>query len=175
MKRIYLLLIAFSILCSPVYAQSTKTITLKDGSVLKGTLVELKDNVYTIQTSHLGQVQINESDILSINSGDAPVAASQNFTLPTSSNSQLTAKMQQMQQNIMSNPEMMQQIMQLVGDEEIQNLLKDPQLSQDIMHMDPEQIQNNEKVKALMENPKFRAVTEKIKQSFSPSPSSSPQ
>lgn len=171
MKRISLLILIALILSVPARAQSEKTIILKDGTVLKGSLVELKNNIYTIQTSHLGQVQINESDITSINSGQAPAVSNSNLMKLTGGNSELTGKMQEMQQNIMENPEIMKEITALVSDEEIQILLKDPQLVQDISTMDPARVQDNGKVQALMQNQKFKALIDKLQQSFAPASS----
>jgi len=160
---------------STLYAQSVKTITLKDGSILKGNLIDLKDHVYTIKTTNLGTININEDDILSITAGE-PLTAPYSHNLSPSStllqgdgsgSPQLKDHVLQIQNQIMTDPQLINAIMKLTEDKEIQSILMNPQFINDVMSMDPNRIQGSDNAQTLMNNPKMKELIEKIQQSLS--------
>jgi len=162
---IHIIAIILLSLSSNSYAQASKIITLIDGSVLKGKVIQLQDNIYTIETTTLGQVDIPESNILSIASPEAANTQDQQSNEnQNTQKAQLQKQAQQMQGNILSNPELMTDIQNIINDEEIQATLSDPKLLNDILSYDQEKIQQNENVQNLMQNPKMLNLMNKIHQ-----------
>ena len=51
-------------------AENLKTITLKDGTKIKGKLVGVQGNVYTIETSHFGTIAVKDTEVSNISSSD---------------------------------------------------------------------------------------------------------
>ena len=126
-----------------------QSITLKDGTLIKGHLEKIEDDTYTIKTQHMGLINVQASDIDNISN-------SQN-TAP-STNTSYRGQIQQMQQSILKNPQTMSAIQDLANDQEIVNLLKDPELLKVIMAMDPAAAKNNPKIQDLMNNPKMKSI-----------------
>ncbi len=152
----YLKPILFVILlgiASPLYAQSAKVITLKDGSVIKGEVLRLEDHAYTIETPNLGKVQIPEADILTITS-EQPAAQP--------SASQFESRTNQMQADILSDPALLSDVQAMMQDQETVAIFSDPKLMEDIMSRDPAKIESNPKVQTLLQNPHMQALIQKI-------------
>ena len=164
-KRTLTFLFLSLFLALSAFAQSVKTIHLKDGSIIKGEVLELKNNVYTIKTPNLGQMQVADSDILTITSEEKNLLQPSNN--PSESSGNLKQQVQQLQGTVMSDPKIMSDIEHLMEDPEIKSLLADPSFMKNIMSFDPAQIQNNDKVKMLMDNPKMKSVMEEINQKIS--------
>ena len=157
--KLVLFLIFLAFAC-PLYAQSAKVITLKDGSVIKGNVLQLADGVYTLETGNLGKVNVAESEIVSI--------AVEPETVPSDTgeagNASLKSQAQEIQTNLLSDPSIMAEIQNIMQDPEIRGVLSDPAFMNAIMSYDPNQIQQNEKTQYLLQNPKFRSLMEKIQQ-----------
>jgi len=154
--------IAFLSLSVVTYAQPIKVIKLKDGSILQGKVLELKENVYTLETSNLGTVNIPESDVLSISSPELL-----NPSLDPASDAkkvELKQKVDQLQGTILADPGLMEEIQNLVNNEEIKAMLSDPKLLNDAMSFDPDKIQQNKNVQDLMKNPQIQNLMNKIQQ-----------
>jgi len=151
-------------LTSASRAQTTKIITLKDGSVLKGTVVHMKDGTYTLETSNLGRIDIPESNVLSITSPKTSSAQQQLTAGKDSSKAQLQDQVQQIQGNIITDPELMTDLQNMLNDESIKSMLSDPKLMDDVLSYDPERIQQNNNVQRLMQNPKMQNLMNKVHQ-----------
>ena len=103
-------------------SQTAKTITLKDGSTLKGTVIEMKDGVYTVEAGALGRIQLKEEEIVSIGStAPAQPAAASTFA----ANPQMQQKIQEVQSTLMSDPQLMQDIQKLMTNEDVLKALND--------------------------------------------------
>ncbi|MBI5415739.1 MAG: hypothetical protein HZA29_02880 [Candidatus Omnitrophica bacterium] len=157
--RFFLIVAAMNLaLCA--HAQSAKTITLKDGSVIKGNVLQLADGVYTLETDNLGKVNVAESEIVSITAESAPAPQDTGNVESASFKGQA----QEIQTSLLSDPDVMTEIQSIMQDPEIRGVLSDPSFMNAIMSYDPNQIQQNEKTRYLLQNPKFRALMEKIRQ-----------
>lgn len=155
--RLFLIITAANLaLCA--HAQSAKIITLKDGSVIKGNVLQLADGVYTLETGNLGKVTVAESEIISITAEPAPVPPDTGNTGSAS----LKGQVQEMQTSLLSDPEVMTEIQNIMQDPEIRGVLSDPAFMNAIMSYDPNQIKQNEKTQYLLQNPKFQSLMEKI-------------
>ena len=169
MKKILLTII---LTCSLIgftansHAQSSKTITLKDGSIVKGDVVRFQNNIYTIMTAGLGQIDIPDSQIVSIAApGANPTNSSQPFS--SSGNPELKGQVQQMQNSVLSDPKMVGEIQKLMEDKEIMAILSDKNFVNDMMSYDPNRIQANQKTKTLMQNPQIQNLINQINQKMS--------
>ena len=163
-----------------------QTITLKDGTVLKGHLLKIENDSYAIQTEHMGQVQVNVANIANITngSGTSPVT-SQTPSLPTTMTGNPTGNAMNapagqgnigaIQQQLMADPDIQTSVQDLVKDPEIQKLLTSGNLLQDAMSMDPAKIQNNPNIKDLMQSPKMQQLMQKINQKYGGQGMTAPQ
>ncbi len=140
----------------PAWAQSIKTITLKDGSVIKGEIAQLADDVYTIKTSDLGEVRVPEPNVMSIVAEGTPAQ--------DTTNASLKGQVQEIQTSLLSDPEIMKEMQSIMEAPEIRGVLSDPAFMNAIMSYDPDKIQQNEKTQYLLKNPKFQSLMEKIRQ-----------
>ena len=129
-----------------------KTITLKDGTVLKGRVVSMANGEYTIQTPYLNELVIQESNVESI----------ADHTRPTLTTDVLKNEVENVQGQVMANPELMQEIQETMSDPKVQAIMQDPDFMKAIMSMDPEQIQNNPKTREMLNQPEIRELFQKI-------------
>ncbi len=158
-RKLLLFIILLGFAC-PLYAQPAKVITLKDGSVIKGNVLQLADGVYTLETGNLGKITVPEAEIVSIAAESVPAAPDTGNTASAS----LKGQVQEMQTSLLSDPEVMTEIQNIMQDPEIRGVLSDPAFMNAIMSYDPNQIQQNEKTQYLLKNPKFQSLMEKIQQ-----------
>ncbi len=166
--KIFILILCLS-LCRELFAETIKTIKLKDGSILRGEVVGLKDQIYSIKTTYLGEVQVPDSEIISISSEEPTHAqpSQQNLSAGinlSSENTNLKEKVQELQGSVLSDEGVMADIANLAQDPEIMAILSDQNFVNDIMSYDPNKIGQNEKAQILMQNPKIKAMMEKVSQ-----------
>lgn len=171
-KRFILIFcITLSLATTSAWAEG-KTIALKDGSVIKGKVVSLQDGVYTVETQSFGTMFLSESDIVSISS--RPLSQ-QVQNLNTSNNTApigtsmgsagFASQMQTMQASLMSNPQIMGEIQNLMEDPEIMKAFSDPSFVNAAMKHDVQALENDPNTQKLLDNPKMRALVEKIQAS----------
>ncbi|OGX29793.1 MAG: hypothetical protein A2705_01455 [Omnitrophica WOR_2 bacterium RIFCSPHIGHO2_01_FULL_52_10] len=163
MKKIFstlFLIIAAANLALCAHAQAAKVITLKDGSVIKGNVLQLTDGIYTLETDNLGKVNVAESEIVSIAAESTPALQATGDTASAA----LKGQAQEIQTNLLSDPSIMAEIQNIMQDPEIRGVLSDPAFMNAIMSYDPKQIQQSEKTQYLLQNPKFQSLMEKIQQ-----------
>ncbi len=171
----FLILSLILILGNPAYAETQKTITLKDGTVIKGEVVGFGNGQYTIKTKNLGELSVDDSNIVSINvtnSAASSLSGSNSSLLSgfgglsalggAGGNSEFESQIQQLQGSILSNPQFMDQIQTLLSDPEIAALLADQELMSDLLSYDPSRLEGNAKVQKLMQNPKLKQLMNQI-------------
>jgi len=147
------------------FAQETKIITLKDGSVLKGKVIQLKDGLYTLETSTLGSVSIPESEILSIASpGTTGFDSEKSKESSESQKEQLKKQVEQIQGTILGDQGIMADIQKILEDENVKAMLSDPGLLNDVTSFDQNRIEKNSTVQNLMNNPKMQELMKNIQQ-----------
>ena len=173
MNKKILLLVSLLLLIfnSPLFAQAPTTINLKDGSSIKGTVLRLENHIYTIQTTNLGEIKVNDSDVLNI-SMESPQSLPQpnpaSIQNPSALTPSLPGQAQALQANLLNDQDIMADIQKLLQDPQIVAIFSDPQLMNDILSNDPQKIQNNTKIQSLMENPQMKEILLKASQKFSP-------
>jgi len=169
-KFIFSLIVIFLSTCSFAFAdQGEQTITLKDGSQIKGVLSGIQDGVYTVKTPIIGDVHVAAGDVASITNGNVPVVsspannnyASSTGPLSTSSNT-MDQQIAAGQKQLMSNPDSMATLQEMMQDPEIMQALQDPALVQAVTSHNYAAVQSNPKIQALMSNPKMQALLQKL-------------
>ncbi|MDO8580207.1 MAG: hypothetical protein Q7S13_01850 [Candidatus Omnitrophota bacterium] len=198
MQRIKFSLV-FSILvflaACPVFAQSTKTITLRDGTQIKGEVTSLQNGIYTIHSPTLGILDIQEADIDSISSDNRILAApalqqaAPQHAGPAVDQNPLMLQAQQMQgdrkgvlsetkgdpkgalnemkDQLMDDPAVRERAERMANDPRMQELLTDPSVMQDILSGDPERIQNNPNLQEILEDPEMQSLMGEIQNKMS--------
>jgi hypothetical protein len=167
-KKISLLTLFFGLfVCGFAWAEDAQTITLKDGSQIKGNLVGVSNGVYTIHTPTLGDIKVSTSTVTNISSGAAvalPRTSSGSTLVPsTSSNDDLNQRIQNAQGKLMNDPDMMREVTAMAQDPELMKLLSDPTLTQAVMSHDVKAIEGNPKAQELMNNPKMKVLLEELR------------
>jgi hypothetical protein len=139
--------------------QGEQVITLKDGSQIKGELSGIVNGIYTVKTPIIGDVQINANDVVSITKGDAPPAAA----LPTTASaSPLDQQIAASQQRLMTNPQSMAILKEMMADPDIMQALQDPALVQAVTNHDYQGVASNPGVQKLMSNPRMQALLKEL-------------
>ena len=145
----------------------TRVISLKDGSTVQGKLVGVNNGVYTVETATLGTLSLKEEDVQSVGvSTAAPLAQNPGQptgAMPSSVNTKVD--FQAAQKDIMSNPALMADIQSIAADPEIVALVTDPAFMEAAQAKDINAISANPRTAKLMQNPKIKALIEKIQAS----------
>ncbi|MFC1510159.1 hypothetical protein ACFL49_00675 [Candidatus Omnitrophota bacterium] len=165
MKKIFLLLL-ISLIASPLFAENIKTIQLNDGSLIKGEILSLDEDVYTVETSTFGTLEIKDADIASISSisqiqQQQTTSAATTQSLP--SGNQLMQQAQQLQGSMMADPEVMTEMQNLMSNPEVMEILTDESFINSLM-TNPEMMLENDKLKVLMASPQIQALMQKVQQ-----------
>lgn len=137
------------------FAAEQREIVLKDGGVITGEVLKFDGTQYTINSSSLGTVNINNSEISTIRS-PSPTFKSNPDQMMIS-----PGDIGAMQQQLMANQEIMALINSLQNDPQVQAILTDPELMQAIYAGNIEALLNNPKLKDLADNPTIKSITEK--------------
>ena len=163
MNKIILLFAIFILSISTIgFADQTQqVITLKDGSQIKGELAGIDNGVYTVKTPIIGDVHVAAGDVASITNANA-AAALPTAALPAASAPNMDAQIAASQKQLMSNPQSMATLQEMMQDPEIMQALQDPALVQAVTSHDYAAVQSNPGVQKLMGNPKMKALLQKL-------------
>ncbi len=159
-----LLLSPFTILAEAARAE-TANIHLLDGSTIRGEVVSLKGGSYKIQTPALGELNIPQSKVRSIEYGASASTNSsransvQPSPTPGASSAQLAAIASQLQ----NSPTLLSDVQALSNDPAIMAIVQDPEIQQLIASGDYLGLMQNPKMQQLMNNSKIRDLTNKLK------------
>ena len=152
MYGIVALLFMVVLALASVESNAASRIELVDGTQINGELVSFSNGRYIIRSTALGQIELPESAIRSINSdGDKGAGGT------------VSADAQSIQQQIVNSPELMQMVTALMSDPEIQAAIKDPELMRLIMSGDMNSLQNDPRILRLMTTPSMQAIIDKMK------------
>jgi hypothetical protein len=169
-KTIVLSFVLSAVFFIPQGFAETKTITLKDGSVIKGELVSFTNGTYTVKTANLGDLQLPESNVVSVASASfAPVQQAPQQAMPTQAPmgaGNFSSQVSAMQNQIMANPNSMAAIQAMAEDPEIMAMLSDPafvqQLTAAMQGQNVEAVASDPRIQKLMANPKMQALIQQI-------------
>lgn len=149
-------------LCMLSGAASAATLVLHDGSVIKGDIRTLQNDIYTIETESLGTVQVPKQDVRSIDLSDeysagTPSPAATSPAMPGA------ADLEALQLRVMQDPSIFAMVQALQNDPEIQAIMSDPAIMSAIAAGDITTLMNHPRIIALTDNPKVRAVIEEAR------------
>ena len=152
------ILLLLGVLIGNVFAGEVREIELKDGSVICGEIVSFKGGIYTLKSSTLGTVKIEESKIRVIRFKPSVKAkGKQRNSAQTSSK----AKVQALQQLMMGDKEIVSMILSLLNDPEVQKILEDPSIIKAVNSGDIEALISNPKFMKLLDNPAVKDISKK--------------
>lgn len=160
-----------------------QVLTLRDGSQIKGHLIEVDGDHYVFQSLQLGDIRVRASEVQSITTdrgmcalpaGPSP-ADPGSLLGPSAANSPFYAQVREIQQQYFSDPKVMASLQELANDPEIVKILSDPQLLQAVFSMNPQQIMNDPQAQQLFQNPKIQSLIQQVGQQMNVSPEPAPQ
>ena len=155
---IFFMLFATLFLAQESRAGEVRAIELKDGSVVTGEVVSLTNGKYTIRSSSLGTVQIEESKVLTIRPVTAPAAAHSGTTPGTSA-----AEVRTLQDKMMHDTEIMSKIQLLQNDPEFLKIIEDPEVVKALNSGDIATLMANPQFLKLMNNSVVRDIGQKVR------------
>ncbi|HOY66600.1 MAG TPA: hypothetical protein PLP29_06900 [Candidatus Ozemobacteraceae bacterium] len=177
--RLFSALILGALGIAPLLAGPQMQFTLKDRSVLRGELVEMKDGVYRIRSGALGELRIPADQIALIATADAasvpvpPVredgpkrptpersqSARPSSTAPASDNLAEQQKNVNTQvQSMLMNGSFLDGVTGLGESPDMQNVMQDEEIMKAIQSGDYEFLMKNEKMKQLIESPEMQNI-----------------
>lgn len=143
---VYSLLIAL-VLGAPAARGESSRIELQDGSVISGEVVGFSEGHYLIQSPTLGQISVDQSQIRSVQPGNAD---------PSSSG--YASEIQSLQQQMIGDPEIINMLTALQNDPEVQAALADPEFMRLVTSGNLGALQSNPRFQRLINNPSLRAI-----------------
>lgn len=159
------LLLAVALGCQAALAGPSR-VELKDGSVLTGDLVGYSGGIYTLRSPTLGEIRLEESQVLSVRPGATgdPAGADAagglgGLRLPPD----LAGQVQATQQRLISDPAVFGMIMALQNDPAIRAVLSDPAFLSLITSGNLQAIQGSPGFQELLQNPGLRAILEQLR------------
>jgi hypothetical protein len=153
-------------LYSGYLAADERIIELTDGSVISGELKSLNQGVYTIQSGTLGTLQVEEAKIKIIRVKPADSTPVKPTARPLSSTPSSTpvhgAEMQAIQGLLLSQPGLLDKVMELQNDPSVQEILADPKVMGAVTSGDIDSLTANPQFMQLLENAKIKDITQDI-------------
>jgi len=154
---LFFMLFSVLFLAQEIRAGEIRAIELKDGSVVTGEVVSLINGKYTIRSSSLGTVLIEESKVRVIRPVAAPVAA--NSALSNNKTGDVSA----LQNKMMNDKEIMSKIESLQNDPEFMKILEDPEVMKAVTSGDTAALMANPQFLKLMNNSTVRDIEQKVR------------
>ena len=147
-------------LSASVPAAQLQQLRLTDGSVISGEIESLHDGIYTVTSPSLGTISVKDSEIRSIEkaSGSPDQTDATANTPSAASNPQIDAA----QRRILGDDALMSVLTALENDPQLQDVLQDPAVMDAIRAGNLDALQQNAKVRRLMDNPKIQEINKKL-------------
>ena len=139
----------FSLVISGGNAGEVQNIRLRDGSVIRAEIIELKNGVYTLRSPSIGTMRVKQNDVVGTGGGAAPVARSPG-------RASASRGIESTREALQSNPGAMERIMSLKGDPDMRRILNNPKLMEAIRRGDLNSLANDPDIRKLMNNPAVR-------------------
>jgi hypothetical protein len=131
---------------------SAQELHLKDGTVIRGELVSFINGTYTFSSQGLGTIQIPAAQVTGLTNGNQTTSRSPQPN---------PAELQQIQNQMLNDPETMQLLESLQNDPDFLALMEDPEIMHAIQSGDFKSLENNPKLQKIMEKPQVNAIKQK--------------
>lgn len=142
----FLIILLFS--GSLVFANTLNRFELQDGSVIQGEILSYSKGIYKINSNALGTITLPENKIRAIHpAGNAKSPNAHNID--------------QVQKQMMNDPETVELIQQLQNNPSVQEILQDKELMDAIAQGDLNRVGDDPKIKALMQQKTIGKIIEK--------------
>ncbi|MBF0386232.1 MAG: hypothetical protein HQL20_00085 [Candidatus Omnitrophica bacterium] len=156
MKKPLFIMLVFMFLTGLAGAEPMpRVITLKDGSTIQGKILGMEKGAYLIESAAIGELRVKESEVVLIT---APGAAPRENIPPAAESPDLQA----VQARMMADPSLMAELQAIASDPEVMALVTDPAFMQAAQARDMAAIQANPRTAQLMNNPKVKALIERM-------------
>ncbi len=158
--------ILFCLLCVGIWSQialagELRQIVLKDGSVIKAEVISLKNGIYTLRSSTLGELQIKDSQIQIIETPQLHDGRDADIDVRQQQISQ-PEDIDTIQKSVLNNPGLLSMVFALQEDPEVQQILQDPEIMGLISSGNIKALEAHPKFIKLMENSKIKAIVEQF-------------
>lgn len=127
-----------------LFAAPNPRIELVDGTVLEGEVLSFNGSLYTIRSATLGTITVEANKVRSIRMGGPSQVGQQ--------------EIQELQQQIMGNPEILNTILGLQDDPDVQAVLQDSQLMKAVQAGDLDRLLSSPTFLKLLQNPRIREI-----------------
>ena len=158
-SSVFCLCIMVGGLCGSVLAGEVSEIELTDGSIIRGEIVSFINGVYTVESGSVGTVRIDESKVQVIRMKGSPTRES--------SGSSLSSEAQALQQLMMTDEQLLNNILSLQSDPEVQEILNDPAIVRAVNSGNIDALLSNPKFMQLLGNPRIQAITRDVVEEIS--------
>ena len=148
-------------LSAGVYAGEFSEIGLIDGSTIYGEILSFNDGIYTVKSSSLGTIKVDESDIREIR---VQSANTKNKEYANPANSSISSEVQSLQTLMQNNQDIMAIIFSLQNDPDFQEIMSDPGILNAVNSGDIAALISNPKFMSLMNNHKVQEIQKKLAQ-----------
>jgi hypothetical protein len=135
---------------------SAATIVLNDGTVIRGEIESLRNDVYTVSTEALGNVRVRKDQIRRIDYEDNPSVSE----APPAGEASGLPSFQSLQLQLMQSASVFSMIQALQSDPEIQAVMSDPEIASALAAGDFQSLLDNPKIQALAAHERIRAIIE---------------
>jgi len=146
-------------LSSGVYAGEFSEIGLIDGSTIYGEILSFNDGIYTVKSSSLGTIKVDESDIREIR---VQSANTKNREYATPGNSSISPEVRALQTFMQNDQEIMAIIFSLQNDPDFQEIISDPGILNAVNSGDIAALISNPKFMSLLNNHKTQEIQKKL-------------
>ena len=143
-------LLLLSLMTSPLCTSAT--LHIQDGTQVIGEVVCFSNGTYRVQSPTLGILEINQSQIKSIDYDSNSASITSPQVAPP-------AGVQGIKQILMQNQSLFAMIQALQNDPQLMAAMKDPQIMQAIATGDTQTLLNNAAFMRLMQNPQIQRIT----------------
>ena len=143
-------------------ASFAATVMLRDGTVIRGEIKSLQDDVYTIETDSLGTIRVRKQEVHSIEEGGEAMSAA-GVESSTHGSSPAAGDLNATQSRIMQDPKLLATILALQDDPDVVAVLADPEIAKAVAAGNYAELLNNPKIVALMHNAKMREIIDGVR------------
>lgn len=128
------------------------TLKLRDGTVVRGTIVSLSGGAYQVDSDTLGRIEVKQSDVETVQYGRGTSSTSDAAT---------SAQIRQIQTGLAADGSIMAMISALQDDPKLKEILADPALMRAVGSGDLTTLMASEKFMSLLNHPDIKAITKK--------------